>query len=292
MPDKSLKAADKQQILKKLVTEMKRRYSGSVPKHQRSTFETILFAICLEDCNHKEAEAAYGRMLESFFDLNEIRVSSVTEIERSLGDIRNADWKAMRIREVLQYTFEKYYAFDLEPVRRKTQEAAVKELSQIPHQTSYVRAYVIHHSLEGHVLPVDRSIHKLLIWLGLADAKSDPEGAGEELKHAFKKSEGDLLSHLLKCVATDPVLREAFEKFRSVTPLDPFTAPERLVAHFKNPQAANKKKKKPDAKSVSKKKPEKKLPVSGRTKGKPPAAKASKKVTKKRPEKKSAKRRK
>ena len=60
MPAKTLKAADKQTILKKLVTEMKRRYGGSVPKQQRSALETLLFAACLEDSNQRDAEAEPG----------------------------------------------------------------------------------------------------------------------------------------------------------------------------------------------------------------------------------------
>lgn len=289
MPDKSLKAADKQNIVKKLTAEMKRRYGGTLPKQNRNTFETLLFAACLEDSTQKDAEAAYTRLLEAFYDLNEIRVSSVSEIEHALGDVQDADWKAMRLREALQHTFEKYYAFDLETVRRKTQEAALKDLEQIPHQTPFIRAYVVQHALGAHVLPIDKTIHRLLMWLGLAETNSKIDDVADDLKIAFKKADGTLLAHLLKCVATDPALKEAFEKYRPAGPIDPHQAAERLAAHFKNPSAAAKKAKKVEAKVVSKKKPEKK-PVVAREKKKPAASKPVKKVTKKRPVKKTSRR--
>jgi len=242
MPAKSLKAADKQNILKKLVTEMKRRYGGTVPKQTRSTFETLLFAACLEDVGHAEAETAYAHLLEPFFDLNEIRVSSVTQIQQALGDLRGADWKALRIREALQHVFEKFYAFDLEFLKRKTQEQAIKELQLVPYQTPFIRGYVVQHMLGAHVLPIDQSMVQLLQWLGLADAGADHESAAEEVKAGLKKAEGVQFCYLLKCVAVDPELREHFEDPPTTEEeSDPFTAANRLVDLFKNPQKKKKK---------------------------------------------------
>ncbi|WP_437229831.1 hypothetical protein SH661x_001647 [Planctomicrobium sp. SH661] len=296
MPAKSLKAADKQTILKKLITEMKRRFGGSVPKQNRPAFETLLYAICLEDVGSEEADAAYTQLLEPFFDMNEIRVSSVSQIEEALGDLRGADWKALRIREALQHVFEKFYAFDLEFLKRKTQEQAVKELAQIPYQTPFVRGYVVQHVLGAHVLPIDHSALLLLQWLGLADAGMDGETAAEEIKAGIKKADGVLLCHLLKSVSVDPELREHFEDPpTSEDETDPFTCANRLADLFKNPQK-KKKKPKPAApaakappakaaaavKVVTVKKPAKKAPeraVSGKAK---PAA-AVRKVTKKVP---------
>lgn len=287
MPAKSLKSADKQTILKKLVTEMKRRYGGAVPKETRSTFETLLFAACLEDASQADAEAAYARLLDSFFDLNEIRVSSVSEIQAALGDLTDAAWKAMRIREALQHVFEKHYAFDLEFLRRKTQEQALKELSQISYQTPYARAYVAQHALGAHVLPLDASVFRLLVWLGLADPTADAEAAAEDLKSAVKKSEGGQVCHLLKCVATDPELREHFEETPSRKEVpDPFQAAARLADLFKNPQ---RKKRKPKAagKVVSRKKPEKKKTASRAAAKSAPRNSGKKSVTKKVPDRKT-----
>ncbi len=305
MPAKSLKAADKQTILKKLVTEMKRRYGGSLPKHSHTAFETLLFAACLEDSGYEAADAAYSRLLDSFFDLNEIRVSSVAEVQQALGEIAHADWKAMRIREALQFIFEKQYSFDLEFLKRKTQEQGSKELAQIPHQTAFIRNFTIQQVLGAHVIPVDNSILKLLIWLGLVDAKCDEETAGEELKSGIKKPEAPLLCMLLKATSVDPELIEHFADGPDEDELDPFNAAQRLADLFKNP----KKKKKPapkaapaksaksapavaskkaETKAVSLKKPAKKATAS-----RPAATKAAapnRKVTKKVPKKTKSKR--
>jgi len=281
MPAKSLKAADKQTILKKLVSEMKKRYGGSIPKQNRSTFETLLFAICLEDSNQKSAEEAYGRLLDGFFDLNEIRVSSVSEIEQILGEVEQSAWKAMRIREALQFIFEKHYAFDLEPLKRKTQEQAQKELIQFPHQTSFIRGYVIQHALGAHVIPVDNTIRLLLVWLGLTEADSDHDAAGDDLKSAVKKTDAPLLCHLLKATATDRELVEHFADGPAEEDSDPFTSAQRLAELFKNP----KKKRKPAAKPAAPAKPAPAAKSTSKPAAKNAPAPAPKAVSHKKPEK-------
>lgn len=278
---KSLKASEKQAILKKLVTEMKKRYGGSLPKQGRSGFETLLFAVCLEDSPYKSAEAAYHRLLESFFDLNEIRVSSVTEIQQALTGLEDADWKAMRLRDALQHTFEKHYAFDLEILKRKTQDVAAKELEEIPNQTSFVRLYTVQQALGAHVLPIDNTMKRVLIWLGLIDAEATPESASEDLKSAVKKSDAPLLCHLLKCVATDPELTSEFEEPAiDGGGFDGSTAAARLAGLFKT--GGRKRSKKAAKKAVSRKKPEKKAAARSSSAAKQ-SRKPAKKVTKKKP---------
>lgn len=278
---KSLKASEKQVILKKLVTEMKKRYGGGLPKHpSRSSFETHLVAICLEDSGNQAAEEAFSRLLDSFFDLNEIRVSFVSEIEQVLGDLENADWKALRIREALQYVFEKHYAFDLENLKRKTQDAAMKELEEISYQTSFVRAYTVQQVLGAHVLPIDTLMNKVFIWLGLAASDSTPESTAEDLKSAVKKSDGPLLCHLVKCVSTDPELRPEFEEIMETEDLEPAAAPQRLAELFRTGAGKKKAARKPK-KAVSRKKPAKKTTSRKATKKK--SAKSASKVTKKKP---------
>src|SRR5690606_1394941 len=103
-----LKASDRQLLLRKVVTILKKRYGGNVPKESRNVLETMIFACCLEDARYEDAEAAYQNLLASFHDLNEIRVSSISEVERSLERLDDAAWRAFRARDVLQYVFEEY----------------------------------------------------------------------------------------------------------------------------------------------------------------------------------------
>lgn len=284
----SLKAADKTKIAKKLVTELKKKYKGGPPKHNRSVFETLLFSALLEDATYEQAEAALERLLNTFFDLNEIRVSSVKEIEEALGDIPDPDWKAMRAREVLQYVFETYYAFDLEPLKRKTQDAANKELNSIPHLSTFMRDYTVQMSLGAHVIPIDTTMARVLKWLGLAEANLTNEQVADAIKPGLKKSDGPQFCYSLKCAATDAKLQPAFEDFEEIGEVDPFDAASRLAALIKKPVARKIAKKKTT--KVSSKKPVKKKTkarkAKTKTKSKTKTKTATKAVKKKKPVKK------
>lgn len=283
---KSLKSADRQAIIKKLVTDLKKRYRSAPPKSSRTVLETLLFAACLEDADHEDAENAYQQLLDTFYDLNEIRVSSVHEIEHALGSLSDAAWKAMRIREALQHTFEKHFAFDLDPLRRKTQEQAVKELEAIPYQTPFIRQYLLQHCLGAHVIPVDGSVQRALIFLGVADPSQSAEAIAEDLKGAVKKADGPQLFQLLKSFSVDPAYLPILEAGLEggAEPLDPMSASKRLADLF-----AGKIKKarpsKPEPKTVSRKKP---APPAKPVRTSPAASKSAngkvaKKVTKKKP---------
>ena len=283
MSSSKLKASDRQAIFKKLATVLKRKYGGSVPKHKRNVLETLLFACCLENVAYDEAEAALNRLMESFHDLNEIRVSSVREIEQSLGDIGDAAWKALRIRESLQYVFEKYYQFDFEPLRRKTMDAAEKELARIKYLSPFVRLYVLQMSLDSHVVPLDDVQTEIVTWLGFVEPETPTDRAADEMKSSFRKNDVALMSHLLRQLGTDRKYRGTFKITKSLIAsgeIDPLDAVSRLEAHLKSPgrkKKVTKTRKKPAAASrgsATRKKT---------TKKKPAARKTTKKVTKKKP---------
>ena len=89
------KTSDRAAILKKLLPAIKKQYKVAVPKHDRPVLETILFAICLEDATVVDAEHSYARLFAEFPDLNEIRVSSVKEIERAFAGQTDPEWRAL-----------------------------------------------------------------------------------------------------------------------------------------------------------------------------------------------------
>jgi endonuclease-3 len=286
---KKMKASDRQAISRKVITILKKKYGGSLPRESRPVLETLLFAACLENADYDVAQRVFSHLLESFHDLNEIRVSSITEIEQVLADLPDPEWKALRIRETLQHTFEKHYSFDFDAIKRKTMDAAEKQLGEIRYVTPFMRNYVLQHSLGSHVVPIDDAARDVLAWTRLVDVDATPETAAEEMKSALKKQDGPLFVHLLRCLSTDPKYTGTFKLSKSdkVDEVSALDAPERLKRHLdKPPRKATKKKvakarKKPAAKPKSSAK--KAATGSGR----------SKKVTKKvsRPKKKTTKKR-
>jgi endonuclease III len=276
MSSSKLKASDRQVIFKKLATALKKKYGGSVPKHRYNVLDTLLFACCLENVTHEQAEVAFENLLESFDDLNVVRVSSVREIEQGLGEVDEAAWKALRIRECLQYVFEKHYAFDYEPLKRKTMDAAEKELAKIRHLSAFVRLYTLQNALDSHVVPLDDVQTEILIWLGFVEADSTPEKASEDVKSSFRKNDVPLMCHLLRQLGTDRKYKGTFKVTKTLInsgELDPQHALDRLEKHLKNPTAARKKVRKKPASTARKSAPA----------AKSANGKSSKKVTRKKP---------
>ena len=169
------KMVDKLTLGKKLVALLKKRYP-SPPSHQeRPVLETLLYAICLEDASVEQADAAFEKLLHAFHDLNELRVSSITELSTIFDGMLSADWRAHRVRNILQYVFEKHFEFALEGLRRKTLELATKQLSKIRDLSPFVRNYALQSALETHVVPVDRLMTNASIWLGLVAVGESPD---------------------------------------------------------------------------------------------------------------------
>lgn len=209
---KATRASDKAQICRKLVVALQKLYGKSVPRIDLPVLETMLFGICLEDNNWAAAEAGYKKLLSSYFDLNEIRVSSVNELEKTLLPLHESDWKGLRIRSLLRHVFETTYSFEYEKFRRLTQEVAVRNLKKINDLTAFVKDFAQQQILGCHVVCLDNSMLAAARWLGLVPPNADLAGAAEFLKGGLKKSEVAEFCHCLRCLATDPKFRERFQE--------------------------------------------------------------------------------
>jgi endonuclease III len=198
-----MKASDRQVVIRRVTALLQKRYGRSQPKEQRDVLHTLLFAITLENASHTAAETALTRLIGAFHDLNEIRVSSITEIESLLKDVPGSDWKALRIREALQYTFEKHYSFDLDALKRKTMDLAEKQLAKVSHLTPFARNYVLQHSLGSHVIPVDDATRDVVHWLGLAPKGAGIDATADEVKAAVRKQDAPAFCFLLRQLVTD-----------------------------------------------------------------------------------------
>ena len=150
-----LKLADKQEIYKKVFSSLKKRYPSVSKLPDLPVLETMLFAVCLENATVKDAETAYQRLASNFHDLNEVRVSSIEELEAVFQGMSTPDWRAMRIRGILGYIFESTYSFEFDGLKRKTLELAAKQLTKIKELTPFVRDFTLHASLGAHVIPLD-----------------------------------------------------------------------------------------------------------------------------------------
>src|SRR5260370_34161880 len=114
------KSADKQEVCRKVTSLLKKVYSATPPKQDLPVLETLLYAVCLENSPPEQAGAVYAKLLNAFHDLNEVRVSSISELQPVFVDLSDPEWRAARADWALQYVFETNYALDCVALRRRS----------------------------------------------------------------------------------------------------------------------------------------------------------------------------
>src|SRR4051795_10583551 len=122
----------KTQLLTEVHTLLKKRYK---PKSDRnngrlSVLEAVVYGICHEDSTREQANQALSRFKDGFFDWNEVRVSSLEEIQGVLTGMPDVEGRAFRIRRFLRQLFEKTYGFNLDPLTKKPQKESIKALEE------------------------------------------------------------------------------------------------------------------------------------------------------------------
>jgi endonuclease III len=194
----------KAQFLTDVYTLLKRRYK---PKAERNTtrlsvLKAVVYGICHEDTTREHANQALSRFKDEFFDWNEVRVSSLEEIQENLAGIPDAEERARRIRRFLRQLFNRTYAFNLDALAKKPLKEALKVLQTYEAFASdFVTATVIQQALGGHAIPIDRNTHRALQRLGINEASIPDLRA--VLERAVPKNRGLEFLDLLEDLAND-----------------------------------------------------------------------------------------
>jgi endonuclease III len=196
----------KAQLLNDIHTLLKKRYK---PKPDRSAprltvLEAVVYGICHEDTTREQANQALSRFKDDFFDWNEVRVSTIEEVQSALAGSPDPEERAQRIRRFLRQLFERTYGFTLEALTKKPLKDAMKVLHDYEALGSdYVAATVIQQSLGGHAIPVDAPTRRALERLGIADAGADVSTLRAMLERAVPKNRGAEFVDLIEELAHD-----------------------------------------------------------------------------------------
>jgi hypothetical protein len=212
MASKSKSAADRQKIVEKLCKLLKKEFGGAPKRDPLPVLETMVYAILLENASHEDAQVAFDRLKNDFFDWNEVRVSTIAELEPVFDGLSDPARRAMRVRYILYYVFDHHYSYDFDGIKKKTLELAQKQLAKIKHLTPYARNYLLQRCLGSHIIPADDQIIQLAMWLGMLPLDSTPDSGAEAMKSFVRKSDGIEFAWLLKAVASSkfaiPILED------------------------------------------------------------------------------------
>jgi endonuclease-3 len=182
---------------------LKKYYTPVAPDAKRSVLEQLLFASCLENAHYTVAEEAFAALVHSFFDWNEIRVSSVRELSEVMSGLPDPPAAAHRVKRILQNVFEATYAFDLEGLRRQNLGPAIERLEKIEGTTKFSIAYLVQSALGGHLIPVDSGTLGALRVVELVSDEDVAAGVVPGLERAISKQSGTEFGSLVHQLGAD-----------------------------------------------------------------------------------------
>lgn len=182
---------------------LKKHYQPVAPNVDRPVLEQLLLACCLENAPYEAAEESLAATLETFFDKNEIRVTTIAELAEVMAVLPDPRAAANRLKRVLQSVFEDTYAFDLEHWRKKNLGPTVKWLQKLDGTTNFSVAYVVQSALGGHAIPVDSGALGALRVVELVTDKDVKQGVVPGLERAISKSKGIEFGSLLHQLGAD-----------------------------------------------------------------------------------------
>jgi endonuclease-3 len=172
-----------------LQSALKKNYKP-ILQPERPLMEVLLYASLLEDAPYEAADEAMARLERDYFDWNEIRVTTVTELSDVLKGLPDPTAAALRLKKNLQSLFEAYYAFDLEELKKLTVGRAVESLEKLSGMTHFVLAYVVQHALDGHMIPLDHSSLQILTLCEIVTPAEAQKGKAPGLDRAIPKAKG------------------------------------------------------------------------------------------------------
>lgn len=194
---------------------LKKYYKPISYETNRTVLEQLAFACLLEDAHCERAEEAYAALTHTYFDWNEIRVTSVTELAEVTSMLPDPRAAGQRLKRLLQSIFEDTYSFDLEDKRKQNIGAVIKWLEKLDGCTRFVISFVVQMALGGHAIPVDTSTLKVLRLVDLITDKDLQAGVVPGLERAVSKAKGVEFGSLLHQLGADfavnpfsPALRE------------------------------------------------------------------------------------
>ncbi len=192
-----MSATNRSKLISKLFLALKKHYSVPPASPSRPLLEHALYACLLEDCPSELADEGLAKLEQDYFDWNEVRVTTVTELSAVLSNLPDPTKAATRLKANLQAIFEEFYSFDLDHLKKENLGKAVAKFEKLPSMTPFVLSYIIQHGLGGHSIPIDYSAMVVMLVSGIASQNEASDGRVPGLERAIPKSKGIDFANLL-----------------------------------------------------------------------------------------------
>ncbi len=180
-----------------------KKHFKPVSTADRPVLEHLLFACCLANDTHEAADEAFAKLQQAYFDWNEVRVTTVSEMTVVMSSLSHPASAASLLKRTLQSVFECYYSFDLEFLKKENLGKAIKELQKLDGVGEFALAYVTQNGLGGHAIPIGNGAIQVLRILGVVTDSEVAEKRVPGMERAISKSNGVEFGSLLHQLGVD-----------------------------------------------------------------------------------------
>ena len=190
-------AVNRSSLYTKIHKVLKKHYKPVAPNAQLPLMQQLLYGCCLENASAEAADKALAALENDYYDWNEVRVSTATELSESMHMLPDPLNAGNRARQILQSVVESNYSFDLEQLKKENIGAAVKKLHKLKGATPFTVAYATQVTLSGHSIPVGSGALHALYIVGALSEKERNNYVVPGLERAIPKNRGVEFGSLL-----------------------------------------------------------------------------------------------
>lgn len=252
-------------IINKILKVLRKHYKPVVPQSERSVLDHLLYACCLENARYESADEAFAKVQQSYFDLNEVRVTTISELCEAIDVLPNPAAAATNLKRALQAVFEAHFDFDIEFLRKQNLGKSEKDLEKYTSGNKFLISYVVQHGLSGHSIPCGKSELMVLMLSGLITPVEMEKQVVPGLERAIPKNKGVEFASLLHQLAAEYEHSPNGSKVRAILlEIDPDAKdrfPKRVVKKEAVPEKPSKREAPPAPQSKKKSAPHPVAPV-------------------------------
>lgn len=177
-------------LITKLQKVLRKHYKPIDVPVNRPVLEQMIYGCCLENAPFDLAETAVKALSTTFFDWNEVRVSTLKELSEVVSMLPDPMAAAVRLRGVLQGIFETTYSFDVDSMRKLNLGQALKKVEKLPGMSQFVLAFATQTALGGHSIPIDRGTLDALWIVGIVSDAEKSKQIAPGIERAVPKNKG------------------------------------------------------------------------------------------------------
>lgn len=247
-----MSAKNRADLITKLFKFVKKEFQPVSPPANRTVIEHMIYGCCLENSTFDAADNAFAKLQENFFDWNEVRVTTASELAELMKGLNDPNAAAVSVKKTLHGIFETYYQFDIDFLKKENLSKAVTQFEKFTGVSPFVVSYAAQNGLGGHSIPLDRSMLLLFYTLGAITEDEATKGRVPGLERTIPKAKGvefSVLSHQLAVAfASSPFNTKTREQLVKINSSSKERFPKRGAA--KRAEAAAKKKADAEAKKA------------------------------------------